>query len=323
MMLLVPVGAVAQDADAETDAPAESAVPAETADAAADDEAVAADSDADAEAADDAGQGEDAAADAAAETAPAAEADTMSDDEDIDFDAVTEPSPCAATNATPPEYKPPTRATSDVVANLSRANGTNRWSSRDVEPNRRELRFFVGSNVQSTNDDGLDAVLFEQGRFTSGRVGLEAALGGGLAIGANYAWGSDSSTIFDEIGTELDIQGADVFARYTFEPLPWLRPYLQAEVGFRAAELTLNADDTDLADDAIGFTYGGFGGFEIRYPARNVSIALFNEHGYQGTTPFSFDSARWSDSDAATVDLGDLEFAGYTWRMGVRFGVAF
>ena len=325
LMLLAPVGAVAQDAEPE----AGDAVETDAADpSAADADGEAGEGTAD-EAADEADPEPEAAP---TEGAGAAEAPTEATtpepaDEPVEsgssLDAVTAPSTDPTSNATPPEYKPPTRATPAVIADLSRANGANRWRSADIEPNRRELRLFVGSNVQSPTDSGLDALLTEEERFRSGRVGLEYAFGNGLALGANYAWGGDESTIFGDVGTELDVQGADIFVRYTYELVPWFRPYAQAEIGFRSAELKLTPDGETVADDAIALAYGGFGGFEVRYPARNVSIALFNEHGYQGTTDLTFDDARWSDSDAEPLDLGSVGFSGYTWRMGIRLGVAF
>lgn len=240
-----------------------------------------------------------------------------------DFDAVIEPGPAPGANATKPSYEPPADGLDRRVADLSRANGTNRWNAFDVEPNRREIRLHLGSNNQQPADNGLDAFLFDEGRFISGRFGVEAALGNGIAVGATWAWGRDGEYIFGEVDTEFEVRGGDAFARYTFEPLALVRPYVQAEVGVRSVRVRIDADDASLADEAMGFAWGAFGGVELRYPTRNLSFALYNEHGYQGTTTLAFDEARWSDSDAASVDLGDLALSGYTWRMGVRVGVAF
>jgi hypothetical protein len=213
-----------------------------------------------------------------------------------------------------------TTATAEPVASPFGA----RPERQPWEANQPEVRVELGSRTVVTDEVGFD-LLGDDRDVSMVDLALSGRVFEGLSVGARYVGTErtgDAAALYD-ISVKLD--GADLFARYTLDIIPWVAPYAELGLGLRVGDLDASSTSGSLADTAMAPAFDGALGVQVAYPIHRVSIGLFTDHGYQYTGELKFDEVelRADNSDAAPIDLGGLEVSGYRWRVGALLAVRF
>ena len=208
------------------------------------------------------------------------------------------------------------------------------------------LRFELGGSDAAVTDTGFD-YLSDDNFLTLGQLGADFSFVPGFWVGLEYDYGRKKDTAFPGLDTTLDVDGLLINARYEYDVLSFLRPYVQVGGGFYHLELDANFSGEKREDDAFSAAFLGLVGVEFMVPhelvrrmfgiskrswAGDFTFGFMLEGGYRYVSGATFDELVRPEPDkkpdpedlpldTAAINLGDVDFSGVVMRSAlvVRF----
>jgi hypothetical protein len=192
----------------------------------------------------------------------------------------------------------------------------------------QELGLTILTSGQKVNDNGY-FLFSDDNQAVRADLGLSVEVYEHLAAFAEYESGSESGTLFSDLGTDLTVYAARVGLVYRYPLLPFLHPYALVGAGAYWGDIDLDAPSQTYDDTAFGlgaFALAGleliwyFGGAELEPDATvwdHFGLGITNDYGYTFGPTLHFDAFVPDGGGAAPVDLGEVSLSGFTWRVGL------
>jgi hypothetical protein len=178
----------------------------------------------------------------------------------------------------------------------------------------REWRITLEVASVSIQDPGYLNIA-DSGWLVGADIGAQVGVGSGFLVGLRTRFGGSSggTNFTHDIQTDLEFVDLLATARWHTALKPWVRPFVEVEVG--ASRATLMFHTSSEGEERWGAAAGGQAGLEFRLPPglwfdSDFSVGIEISGGYHWRQEFDF-----NDTDG--VDLGSLDLHGALWRVGV------
>jgi hypothetical protein len=203
--------------------------------------------------------------------------------------------PPPAPTPTPAPAAPAPSAATPVLVRVQPATGQTRVVAarpvrdpQELPAYREALYLRIGGSVGALPEGELDAF----GDFRGlGWTQLELGwhFPGVVSVGAEVERSALDGDPWQDVSLDMRLWGAGVRTRFTWEPLPWVHPYVSVVTGMRHARVEATSWASPLVERSVALRGAALGGVALVRPADIASFGAYLEMGYGGQTNWTFD----------------------------------